>query len=149
VCARACAQPQAREDSVLTRSKAFKVLGLRAGASTKDIIAAWKALLKRVHPDCGGSDFTAKLANEAKETLTGARPPEPEPRPKPAPYSRNEHFTWHPHAHSATETGKISALWMVPPFLVFCSCVVITASFMLPIIRASGPWRRKRGATTA
>jgi hypothetical protein len=130
----------------MTQSEAYKVLGLRAGASTKDIVATWKALLKRVHPDRGGSDFTAKLVNEAKETLTGARPPEPEPRPHRASYSRDEHFTWHPHVHS---DPRISVLWTPTTFLAFCSCLVIAASFMAPIVRSSRPWRRKQGATPA
>ncbi|KZL06734.1 Chaperone protein DnaJ [Pseudovibrio axinellae] len=55
--------------SALTEKEAYEVLGLAPGASTDDIRAAHRRLIKRLHPDSGGSAFLASKLNEAKDRL--------------------------------------------------------------------------------
>jgi DnaJ-class molecular chaperone len=47
----------------------LQVLGLKAGASKAEIIAAHRKLISKVHPDKGGSDFLAAQINLAKQIL--------------------------------------------------------------------------------
>ncbi len=53
----------------MTREEALRVLGLSEGASDAAIVAAHRALIKKVHPDHGGSDHLAEQVNEAKRVL--------------------------------------------------------------------------------
>jgi hypothetical protein len=53
----------------MTREEALRILGLRAGASDAEIIAAHRSLIKKLHPDHGGSDHLAQQVNEAKRVL--------------------------------------------------------------------------------
>jgi curved DNA-binding protein CbpA len=41
------------------------------GATEQQIRVAYNRLMKRVHPDVGGSDFFAKQLNEARNILLG------------------------------------------------------------------------------
>ena len=53
----------------MTRDEAFEVLGLRAGASRDEILAAHRRLMRAAHPDAGGSDWLAARINLARDTL--------------------------------------------------------------------------------
>ena len=53
----------------MTKSQALDVLGLKSGASEEEIISAHRALMQKVHPDRGGSDYLAAQLNQAKDTL--------------------------------------------------------------------------------
>lgn len=57
----------------LTRDEAYKLLGLEAGASEEDIREAYHRLIKRVHPDRGGSAALTAQITEARDRLLGDR----------------------------------------------------------------------------
>ncbi|HAT87999.1 MAG TPA: molecular chaperone DnaJ, partial [Rhizobiales bacterium] len=53
----------------MTEEEAYEVLGLTTQASQDEIVAAHRRLMKRVHPDHGGSTFLAAKINAAKAIL--------------------------------------------------------------------------------
>jgi flagellar biosynthesis GTPase FlhF len=53
----------------MSAAQAFEVLGIKMGATEQEIRAAYNRLMKRVHPDVGGSDFLAKQLNAARDVL--------------------------------------------------------------------------------
>ncbi len=53
----------------MTKAEAYQILGLEPGASSEQIHQAWRRLMKKVHPDSGGSAFLAAKINAARDLL--------------------------------------------------------------------------------
>jgi DnaJ-domain-containing protein 1 len=53
----------------MSEAEAFRVLGLAPGASVEEVRGAYRRLMRRVHPDLGGSSALAAMINAAKEVL--------------------------------------------------------------------------------
>jgi hypothetical protein len=64
-------EPPPAAGGAMTREEAFRILGLEPGAGAEAIHEAHKRLMKRVHPDLGGSAALAAQINAAKDLLTG------------------------------------------------------------------------------
>jgi len=62
-------QGSASASGSMTKQEAYQVLGLEPGASASEIQAAWRKLMKSMHPDTGGSEFLAAKINAAKDVL--------------------------------------------------------------------------------
>ncbi len=55
----------------IDEQEAFEILGLKRGASRKEILDKYQELMKKNHPDKGGSDWITKKLNKARDTLLG------------------------------------------------------------------------------
>jgi hypothetical protein len=72
---RAGSSPRRAESSTgapkMTREEAHRVLGLEPGASPDRIRDEHRRLIKKVHPDQGGTAYLAMQINEARDVLLG------------------------------------------------------------------------------
>ncbi len=60
-----------KRNHILTRKDALEILGLQEGATKEEIIASYQKMMKKNHPDLGGSDWITKKLNEARDILLG------------------------------------------------------------------------------
>ena len=68
-------QSHGPQSSDMTYERAYQILGLSPGASEQEIKRAYHALIKKVHPDQGGSAVLAAQINQARDLLLGKKKP--------------------------------------------------------------------------
>ncbi len=84
----------------MKKSEAYEILGVKDGASDKEIKTAYRKLASKYHPDKeNGSEEKMTQVNEANDVLTGKTDPDPEPGQQNF-HFRNAHGQ---HMHAAYE----------------------------------------------
>jgi hypothetical protein len=63
-----------RSSGAMSKDEAYEVLGLQKGASRDEVVRSHRSLMKKLHPDHGGTTDLAARANEAKEVLMRRHP---------------------------------------------------------------------------
>jgi hypothetical protein len=61
--------PRGAPSRGMTVDEAYQVLGLSGGATRAEVQSAHRNLMKRFHPDQGGTTYLASQVNEAKDVL--------------------------------------------------------------------------------
>ncbi len=61
--------PRPSPSGKMTEEEAYQVLGIQPGASAEDVTRAYRSLMKKLHPDQGGTTYLAARVNEAKDVL--------------------------------------------------------------------------------
>ncbi|RDJ27583.1 molecular chaperone DnaJ [Bosea caraganae] len=62
-------QGRAPGAGAMSQQEAYEILGLQPGANQEAVREAHRALMKRIHPDAGGTSGLAARVNQAKDTL--------------------------------------------------------------------------------
>lgn len=57
------------QGGAMAEQEAYEILGLQPGADADAVVAAHRNLMKRLHPDGGGSTYLASRVNQAKDAL--------------------------------------------------------------------------------
>jgi DnaJ-domain-containing protein 1 len=65
-------QTMAPTGSAMSREDALDILGLQGDPSDEEIRTAYRTLMKRVHPDSGGTDGLSRRLTEARDLLLGS-----------------------------------------------------------------------------
>jgi hypothetical protein len=68
------AEARRRASGAMSKDEAYEVLGLQKGASREEVVRSHRSLMKKLHPDHGGTTDLAARVNEAKEVLMRRHP---------------------------------------------------------------------------